>query len=304
MSCLTPTIRYRLHDGTVITNPNQDSNLNPINHQFYTPCGQCVECRLSRTRMWATRCMHEAMSWKKSCFITLTYKTPPPLNSLSPEDTRNFIRRLRDHLKLPFKYLLAGEYGDENARPHYHALIFGTDFGLSSHSLRDNILKDTEARSCSELDSIWGLGHTSVGELTWDSAAYTASYCLKKINGKKAKEHYGDRYPEFARFSKDPIGKSYALQYHQEIINNGSVISDKIEQPIPRYYMRLYEKQKFDIERLKQRREDFSSTHSLYKSYARACAIDSKFNGKTTYADKFRQNYLKQELIFGNIADK
>jgi len=99
---------------------------------FHVPCGQCGECRLSRARMWATRCVHEATLWKNSSFITLTYKDTPPNNSLNPQDTKEFIRRLRYNLKIPFKYFLVGEYGDQNNRPHYHALIFGHDFGLST----------------------------------------------------------------------------------------------------------------------------------------------------------------------------
>ena len=37
------------------------------------PCGQCVGCRLERSRQWAIRCAHEAQSHERNCFITLTY---------------------------------------------------------------------------------------------------------------------------------------------------------------------------------------------------------------------------------------
>ena len=37
------------------------------------PCGQCVGCRLERSRQWAIRCMHESQLHEKNCFITLTY---------------------------------------------------------------------------------------------------------------------------------------------------------------------------------------------------------------------------------------
>lgn len=37
------------------------------------PCGQCIGCRLERSRQWAMRCVHEASLYEKNCFITLTY---------------------------------------------------------------------------------------------------------------------------------------------------------------------------------------------------------------------------------------
>jgi len=36
------------------------------------PCGQCVGCRLERSRRWAIRCTHEA-SLQDDNFLTLTY---------------------------------------------------------------------------------------------------------------------------------------------------------------------------------------------------------------------------------------
>lgn len=302
MSCLFPFKRYRLHDGSIVTDEAElryDKNP-PIGH-FYTPCGQCGECRLSRARQWATRCVHESTHWKESCFITLTYKDPPPHNSLDPQDTRNFIRRFRDHFKKPFKYFLVGEYGENFDRPHYHALIFGTDFGYSKKFSPKNEtsmaemeeLHDTTALSCPELDSLWGLGFTSVGELTFDSAAYCAQYAMKKVNGEKAAAHYGLRHPEFMRTSQNAIGKQYALQYAQEIIKNNSVISNSVEQPIPNYYLKQYEKHSYDLDQLKQLREEFSETHTIQKSYVRAQMLDSKFKLKKSKTDAFRIRYAK-----------
>jgi len=149
---------HRTADGTVQFTEKHSHTT------FFVPCGQCGECRLSRARMWATRCVHEAACWKQSCFVTLTYKDLPPNNSLEPEDTRNFIRRLRQTIGKNFKYFLAGEYGEKGDRPHYHALIFGTDFGLSNYYETDqkkrtssNLtdLPDTDALQSPMLNDIW-----------------------------------------------------------------------------------------------------------------------------------------------------
>lgn len=260
---------------------------------------------MSRARAWATRCVHEATQWKESCFITLTYKEAPPHNSLNPEDTRNFIRRFRDTFKKPFKYFLVGEYGDNFDRPHYHALIFGTDFGYGNHHSKTKeiitsnlqLLHDTNALSCPELNKIWGHGFTSVGELTFDSAAYCAQYAMKKINGPKASAHYGSRHPEFMRTSQNAIGKQYALRFSEEIINNNSVISNDQKQPIPAYYLKQYEKHNYDLTSLKSLREEFSQTHSIEKSYIRACMLDSKFKQKISKSDAFRLRYAKDSYF-------
>lgn len=305
MSCLFPFKRHRLKDGTIVASERGlNVKHNPPIGSFYTPCGQCGECRLSRARTWATRCVHEATYWKHSCFITLTYKDTPPDNSLCPDDTRNFIRRFRDEFKKPFKYFLVGEYGEKGDRPHYHALIFGHDFGLANHHKPEDkkeekltsdlhLLHNTEALSCPELNSIWGLGHTSVGHLTFDSAAYCAQYSMKKITGSKAAAHYGKKIPEFMRTSQNAIGKQYALQFSQEIIDNNSVISNGITQSIPQYYLKQYEKNQLDLTKLKITREEFSQTHSMEKSYTRACQLDSKFKLKISKSDAFRIRYAK-----------
>ena len=32
------------------------------------PCGNCIGCRLERSRQWAVRCMHEASLYEDNCF--------------------------------------------------------------------------------------------------------------------------------------------------------------------------------------------------------------------------------------------
>lgn len=37
------------------------------------PCGQCIGCRIERSKQWAIRLMHEASNHERNSFITLTY---------------------------------------------------------------------------------------------------------------------------------------------------------------------------------------------------------------------------------------
>jgi len=65
------------------------------------PCGQCVECRLKRSREWAVRCMHESSLHNDNCFLTLTYRdlpdktAPPGAVSLDYSHVQGFLKRLR-----------------------------------------------------------------------------------------------------------------------------------------------------------------------------------------------------------------
>ena len=96
---------------------------------FYTrvdlPCGRCIGCRLERSRQWAMRIVAEQQCCEASSFVTLTYADAPV--SLSKRDCQLFLKRLRKRCG-SFRYYLAGEYGEESGRPHYHACIFGLDF--------------------------------------------------------------------------------------------------------------------------------------------------------------------------------
>jgi len=96
------------------------------------------------------------------------------------------------------------------------------------------------------------------------------------------------------RQSKNAIGKNYALQYADEIITHNSVISNGTPQPIPPYYLKKYDQLGYDLDPLKQLREEYSQTHTIEKSYTRAVNLDSKFKLKTSKADAFRIRYAKQ----------
>jgi len=246
---------YRDHLGKVHGSSTQKAGM----QLFWRPCQYCGECRISQARQKASRAVHEQSRWKQSCFITLTYKNEPKDKSLHPEDTKGFIRRLQYRLKHPIKYMLVGEYGDKTERPHYHALIYGTDFGLSHYralhregisvpqkkieSLDPSdleILHETAALRSPELEDLWELGHASVGDLTFDSAAYACRYSLKKITGDSAPLHYGNRLPEFIRMSTKPaLGARWFAKYGVQTYRHDSMVVNGALQTPPRYYDKL-----------------------------------------------------------------
>lgn len=214
------------------------------------PCGRCIGCRLERTRQWAVRLMHEAKMHDDTAYITLTLrenppacsecKTPHPAGSLCVKTCQLFMKKLRARVApVKIRFFLSGEYGEQFGRPHYHGLIFGFGFpdrkpitSRSGHTVYSSKL----------LGEVWGLGDTELGEITFDSAAYCAGYVTKKINGEKAKEHYGGKLPEFSIMSRRPgIGRSWFDAYSADVFPSDEIIVRGVKSRPPRYYDNVQE---------------------------------------------------------------
>lgn len=183
------------------------------------PCGQCIGCRLERSRQWAVRCVHESTLYKKNCFITLTYNNEnlPAGGSLIKSDFQKFMKRLRKRFSADstsrIRYYMCGEYGEKFQRPHYHALLFNFDLPDREYWRRSGAGEKLYVSQI--LNEVWGHGFTSVGEATFESAAYVARYICKKISGPLALDHYNmidketgeilsERIPEYNCMSRRP----------------------------------------------------------------------------------------------------
>jgi hypothetical protein len=185
------------------------------------PCGWCIGCRIDKTRHWAIRIMHETFMHDVSSFVTLTYsdKTVPLNFSLVKDEVPALNKKLRSR-GLNFRFYMCGEYGDMFDRPHYHVCYFGVDF-----------LKER-----SVLDDCWNRGIVHVGHVTPQSAAYVAGYVMKKVVGDRAKEHYGEKIPEFSLMSRRPgIGYDWYKKYLSEN-DRDWILFKNCKNPLPRYY--------------------------------------------------------------------
>lgn len=158
------------------------------------------------------------------------------------------MKKLRFQHDGKIKFFHCGEYGEQLQRPHYHAILFGIDFAdkrKHSSNRRGDIIYKSDV-----LDGIWGLGHCWIGTTTHESAGYVARYCLKKINGQLAKEHYQrvntetgeiiQLQPEYITCSKG-IGLKYYETYGEQAHARDYVIVKGKETPIPKYYDRKLE---------------------------------------------------------------
>lgn len=237
--------------GVVFTWKGADTNQDP----FELPCGSCQGCRLDRSRDFAVRMMHEAEMHPYNCFLTLTYSnlTVPQDYGLCIPHVQRFMKRYRKHVHTTYKkgrikFYAAGEYGDTKGRPHYHLCIFGHDFPDKKPSFKNE--RGEQLYTSDQLDELWSekgvnLGGASVGALTFDSAAYVARYCMKKVNGPKADDHYarvspidGQAYnvqPEFATQSNG-LGLTWFKKYRGDVFPSGFIVANGVPQPPPRYY--------------------------------------------------------------------
>lgn len=153
-----------------------------------SPCGKCDACYYNRNSLWQSRILMESLCHEKNVFATFTYDDEhlPEGGSLVPKHLQDYLKRLRSAYAKPIRYYLAGEYGDTNFRPHYHAALFG--IGPEDSDI---------------LSSTWGMGSVHVGELTPASARYISSYVNKKMM-KVDDVRLGGKYPEFSRKSLKP----------------------------------------------------------------------------------------------------
>lgn len=171
------------------------------------------------------------------------------------------MKRLRKVTGPGIKFYACGEYGDKKGRPHYHAAIFGYDFkdkillnaGKKSwqgfNERRFKFKGEYDLYQSDLLNSIWGLGFASIGELNMNSAGYVARYCMKKISGEGSEEVYQGKCPEFSLMSRgnaktgpNGIGLTWFEKYSGDVYPKDFFTVNGIKQRPPRYYDSLMEK--------------------------------------------------------------
>lgn len=250
------------------------------NRPITVACGKCRGCRLESSRQWAMRIMHEAQVHEANCFATLTYNPEnlPDNASLHLPHFQEFMRSLRYHVgercldlgipKRRLRYFHCGEYG-ELSRPHYHLCLFGWAFLDDRQLHHDPSRKPSDAPLYTSelLDRAWGKGFTTIGELTFESAAYTARYIMKKVNGPAAIHHYAvyddqggkhARAPEYTTMSRRPgIGSAWYDRFKSDLYPSDTAVTRGYESRVPRYYDKLLEKEDPDLyDMVKQARID------------------------------------------------
>lgn len=244
MTCYHPITAWRSQEGRGVNGRwplvfNKRDGYEDL--EVKVPCGQCVGCRLDRSRQWAIRCIHEASLHSQNCFITLTYDDSHlTTSSLVPRDFVLFMKRLRKMYGNGIRFFHCGEYGSLNQRPHHHAILFNFDFpDRELWSVKRGFRLDRSA----SLEDLWPYGFSTIGSVTFESAAYVARYIMKKVTGDLAVEHYQGRVPEYVTMSRRPgIAYDWIRKFRDDVYpNDYVVIRGGIKSRPPRYYDSVYD---------------------------------------------------------------
>ena len=252
------------------------------------PCGQCIGCRIRQREDWTTRIELEARDYPKEevWFITLTYdddhvpgmivktgeimrkvqytwkpgeKRPDSVQILLYEDIQKFLKRLRKDYKGKLRYFVAGEYGEQTARPHYHMILYGwrpTDL--------ENLYKihHNGYYTSKWLADLWGMGQIQIAQAVPETYRYVAGYVTKKmyeIDNKKANEYYelGQTKPFACMSLKPGLGDHYYQEHKAEIWRQGYIqCTNGKRAQIPRYYEKQMEAENPQrLWRIKQNRQ-------------------------------------------------
>lgn len=291
MTCYHPIRGYRAHapgpsgKRPIVFTPSQGYSDLPVK----VPCGQCIGCRLERSRQWAVRCVHEAQLHEANSFITLTYDDHnlPDNRSIDLSQWQRFMKRLRKHFcatrrvnpetgrmrtyydkSKAVRFFACGEYGElcsqcglsrpvckckdwlpKLGRPHYHAILFNLDFADKELF---QVRKGVRLYTSETLQKLWPFGFSSVGDVTFESAAYVARYVMKKITGPAAAEYYEfidpstgevhDRQPEWVVMSRRPgIAADWLKQFQGDVYPSDFLTLRGQKMRPPRFYDRVLE---------------------------------------------------------------
>lgn len=237
------------------------------------PCGQCIGCRIRQREDWTTRIELEARDYPKEevWFITLTYdddhvpgmivktgelmrkvqytwkpgeKRPESVQILLYEDIQKFLKRLRKAYRGKLRYFVAGEYGEQTARPHYHMILYG----WKPKDL-ENLYKihHNGYYTSKWLADLWGMGQIQIAQAVPETYRYVAGYVTKKmyeIDGKKANVYYdlGQTKPFACMSLKPGLGDHYYQEHKAEIWRQGYIqCTNGKKAQIPRYYEKQME---------------------------------------------------------------
>jgi len=222
------------------------------------PCGQCIGCRLQKSREWAIRMTHEASLYEDNCFITLTYSDEhlPKNGSLDYGAGPAFMMRLRERFGAGIRSYGCAEYGEQFGRPHYHICLFNFNFKDRTPWKKHGGFQYYVSE---DLKSLWKFGHSVVADFSFETAAYVARYVTKKLTGKRQsdyemKDQDGNvlydsngeivwKCPEKSIcISRMPgIGRPWLEAYHRDVYPFDEVILGERKLKPPKYYDRLFE---------------------------------------------------------------
>lgn len=267
------------------------------------PCGRCPKCLERRVDHWVFRIEYEQRRAHSACFLTFTYAdgmcdvTPNGFLTLNKSHFQLFMKRVRRALpNYPYKikYYIAGEYGSDTERPHYHVIILNLPLDWLNAKNLDRFWYDDDGVVRGHIDYGFDFSSKAIG--------YTIGYCCKRrIVGRYSRD---DRLPEYSCMSKG-FGLNYLddpsnHRFHQtDFLNHAFVtMASGKKCSLPRYYRdRIYsDGQRFMLAqqaRLRDLEPDEDETHFMER-----CKVDRLTAGAELWKARveYTNNYFKEKL--------
>lgn len=204
------------------------------------------------------------------CFLTLTVSDNYidkvfPNGSLNHVEFQKFIKRLRRRLEYhgyhkKIKYLVAGEYGEKNGRPHFHCILFGWKPQDLKYFYKSK--KGYKSYKSEILNDLWSYGFIDVGDVDEHTAPYMVKYITKFseiksddfiVNGKHVRKPY-------IVYPKSILGIDFFINNYKQIFNNGYILTSKGTMiGIPKSFLKYAEN------------SDNIEMQEMYKSYKARC---------------------------------
>lgn len=294
MECIRPLKAGFDSTGTIVYSTKKMSReLVP----FAFPCRKCLPCRLNIAREKAIRCYHEAQSHDDNLFLTLTYNDESLVSkTLQYSDFQNFMKRLRKTTDQKITFMVTGEYGEKNKRPHWHALVFN----YAPKDAEKKYVTDhgEQVYSSKFLEKLWGKGTIEYGSLTIESAGYVARYAAKKLVHGKDEDH--NYHPIHKTSSKRAIGRSWIEKHYKHAFAHGFIVlPNGSRAKIPRYYLDWLKKYKpIDWENYISGKK--TEIQALAEKMARRDELDyiaSIFSYKPGRANPLTRSQVKETIL-------
>lgn len=263
MPCLNPKPAF-ITPPDPVTGKRKVKFINPLECKDYAalkikygdmyvdiPCGSCPDCVERRVKSWAIRCSLEAADYDNNCFLSLTYNDNClPKKGVCKLDIQKFIKKLRNTYGAGIRYYGCAEYGSSlnTERAHYHIILFNF-WPIDAEPVAASPFGGFYYKSA-QIQKLWKFGFVSVGEVSFNSCAYVARYCNKKL---KRDLGIANKNPEFSFMSRRPgIGENYFRKHFDSLVSTDKIyaaIGDKFSFSTFRYFDKLIER--VDPEKLK-----------------------------------------------------
>lgn len=318
MPCFRPLSGYRSSTvnptgkRSIVFSMREAASADPSD-QVTLPCGQCRYCRLEHSRQWAIRAMHEASLYPQNSFITLTYDNEhlPKNGSLDYEAPQKFLKRLRKSTNTKIRSYGCAEYGEKLSRPHYHLCLFNYDFNDKKHWQTNN---DNKLYISEQLSRLWPYGFSTIGDLTFETAAYVARYVTKKITGRMSDSHYETLNPLSGEISNllpersisvsrmPGLGRPWLEKNRDFLLAHDFVISRGKRVRPPKYYDRLIQlSHPEDFEEILRKRKnsaEFASEKTIAEDHKAMLEYNLKHNAwEHGHAPPKPRLYVMEEVL-------